>query len=396
MRAPIIELKIPRNSSHPWIYSKMVRHPSDEPAPGTIVELQSRDGRRVGWGTYHPKQMVAVRVLSEHPDDVIDLAFFKRRIDGAKRFREETLGLLTVTDSYRLIHGEADGLSGVVIDKLGDTLVIEAYSAGLSQFGELVVKAVRELYPGCRAGIRQVPRIEKQEGFSLKELAQKYPLPPETVVHENGLKFKVNLATGHKTGFFLDQRDNRMKAARLARGMSVLDLCCYTGGFAIAALGRGAVEVTGVDLDEKAIETAKANAALNHLPRDNQRLKFIHRDVFDFLREAVREKRQADMVIVDPAKFVASRDDFNRGLAKYRDLNQMAVKTVRPGGIYITCSCSGLVSEETFRNTVSHAAAEAGRTLQFFESAGAGPDHPVSSSYPEGRYLKVLFARVMD
>ncbi|MCU0722191.1 MAG: class I SAM-dependent rRNA methyltransferase [Planctomycetes bacterium] len=396
MTLPVLELKTVRNSRHPWIFTKMVRHPRPRPAPGAIVEVVDREGNFAGRGFYHPANTVAVRLLTEDPAEAVDEAFFLRLFSRARALREEILGLPKVTDAYRLVHGEADGLSGAAVDKYADVLVVEAYCAGIRTAGEWIARALQALYPGARVVFRVSEKVEQRERADFSALRKAWPAPPRVQIAENGLKMQVDLAAGHKTGYFLDQRDNRRDLAALSRGKSVWDLFCYTGGFGLSALLGGAREVTAVDLDEAALTTAKYNAKRNGLPGEGQSWRGEHRDVFEFLREAAAQGRQADVVVVDPAKLASVRAELPRGLKTTGDLNRLAARAVRPGGVLLTCSCSGLIREDQFRSVVSRAAAEAGRILQVFRETGPAPDHPVSSVFPEGRYFKALWARVFD
>jgi 23S rRNA (cytosine1962-C5)-methyltransferase len=389
---PIVNLKINRNSTHPWIFARMVEPPLEALQPGALVEVRSRSGAFACWGSYHPKQMIMVRVLGEDPATPPCEESVVRTLTRARELREEVLRLPDITDSYRLVHSEADGLCGFVVDKLGDVIAIESFSAAINTLGMWIARALSRLYPSCRVAVLPADKIERLERVSCAEIAAAWPAPASTEVREHGLRFGVDFATGHKTGFFLDQRDNRLLVRRMARDAAVLDLCCYTGGFALNAAAGGAARVVGVDLDEKAIARARRNAEINGV---SARCEFLHADAFDYLRETIRGGERFDLVIADPAKFVPRRDDLAKGLAKYRDLNRLAVQAVKPGGVLVTCSCSGLVDRRTFYETVRQASADAGRTMQVLYTTGAGPDHPVWSAFPEGEYLKALFARVV-
>jgi 23S rRNA (cytosine1962-C5)-methyltransferase len=387
---PVVRLKTMRNSTHPWIFGKMVRRPERRLAPGALVEVQARDGSFVGRGIYNPLKTIALRILTEEPGEGLDEAFFRKRLVAAKALREDVLRLGEQGDSYRLVHSESDGLPGLVVDKFGDVLVVEPFSAGYVVLGPTVVKILRELYPGKRVCFRPDPRTEEIEGVSFSAVARQFPAPDGVEIRENKLRMWVDFRGGHKTGFFLDQRENRARVGELSRGREVLDLCCYTGGFAISALLGGARSAVGVDLDERALVTARKNAE-----RNNVRAEWTHANVFDYLRRAQAEGRKYDLVVADPSKLAGVKAEISRGMRTYGDLNKLAISAVRPGGLVVTCSCSGLISPDAFMTIVRNSAGEAGAVLKVLAITGAAPDHPVASNFPEGRYLKVIFAQVL-
>jgi 23S rRNA (cytosine1962-C5)-methyltransferase len=383
-----ITLKGGRLGRYPWIFSKMVMHPRRRPEPGALVEVWAKGGVFVGRGIYHPDRTLAVRLLTRDPEERVDGELIYRRIAAARALREDVLRIPEKSDSYRLVHAEADGLSGLVIDKFADVFVVEPFSAGYLGLGPCVAQALQRLYPGCRIAFRPDEKTEKTEGISFGMLSSRYPPPAYVDIRENGLRLRVDFTAGHKTGYFLDQRDNRAFAASFAAGKTVWDLFCYTGGFGLAAAQAGAAEVSSVDLDEKALQTAGDNAKRNGLT-----VNYVHRNCFDFLRERTAEGRRADMIIVDPAKLAAVKEEIPRALKTYHDINRLAIEALRPGGILVSCSCSGLVGEAQFLSVLSAAAREANQELQIFRIVGAAPDHPWSTDFPEGRYLKAVFAR---
>lgn len=388
---PVVELAARRNSLHPWIFQKMVNRPKHKLRPGTLVTVMTREGEFIGRGIYNPNGGIAVRLLTELESEPLDRNFFFSRLRQAKHLREEILRVGDQSDSYRLVHAEGDGLSGLIIDKYADVLVIEPYSAGYVTAIQWIDESLRELYPGCRIAVRPDAKQSEREGVTSEcaDLERRYPAPDSVTIRENAIRMKINFKSGHKTGYFLDQRDNRLAVARMSPGRSVLDLFCYTGGFSISAAAAKASSVTGVDLDENALSTAKENSRLNGV-----RPEFIHLNVFDYLRKQVEEKRQYDLIVVDPSKLAGVRDEISRGKKTYGDLNRLAMKAVRPGGVLVTCSCSGLISEPDFLAILTRAAAEAGVIFQAFQVAGASSDHPVTSIFPEGRYLKSVLARI--
>jgi len=383
---PVVRLKIERRSNHPWIFQKMVEKPVAKPKPGTIVDIVDVTGTWVGRGFYNGHSRIALRVLTENPDEVVDQAFFAARIRAAVALRRDLLRLDEVSDAWRVVHSEGDGLSGLVVDRYGDLLVVEFFSAGAFRHREWIYAALREAFPDCRFYSFAEEHVQKQESFDFR--APDAPAP--SVISEYGLKFRASPGSGHKTGFFADQRDNREFLSRFTAGKRVLDICCNSGGFAIYAKARGeAEEVIGIDLDEEILEIAEKNARLN-----NVKVRFVQADLFPWLRDAGARGEQFDVVILDPAKLTRDRDQVIPALKKYLDMNKLAMSVVKPGGILLTCSCTGLVSEEQFLDMLRRAAFYAGRTVQILKVAGAGGDHPFMAHVQESRYLKAVFCRV--
>jgi 23S rRNA (cytosine1962-C5)-methyltransferase len=385
---PVIHLKIERRSTHPWIFQKMVEKPAVRPKPGSVVEIIDREGNFAGRGFYNGHSRIALRVLTADPGETIDEAFFTRRIAEAVSLRRNVLKLDRATDAYRLIHSEGDGLSGLVVDRFADTLVIEYFSAGMFRQRDLIRRALLEHFPGADVYSFAEEHVQKQESFDFSAPAA----PAPTVIHEHGVRFHAAPGTKHKTGFFADQRDNRKTLSEFCGdGKRVLDLCCNSGGFAIYAktIG-GAGDVVGVDLDEEILGVAERNAKLN-----KARVRFVQADIFAWLRDvAVLNRDQYDVVVLDPAKMTRDREQVIPALKKYLDMNKLALAAVKPGGIFLTCSCTGLVSEEQFLDMLRRAAFYANRTVQVLKVSGAGPDHPFLANVPESRYLKAVFCRV--
>lgn len=367
----------------------MIRHPRKRLPPGTLVEVISREGTFIGRGIYNYKSNIGIRLLTENISEQLDREFFFKKLEQARILREEILGIQKTSNSYRLVHGEADGLSGLIIDKFADVFVVEPYSAGYLGTMEWIVSSLQSLYPGSRIVVHPDERIAAKEGADFLRVARIYSGTDYVEIKENFLAMKVNLKTGHKTGFFLDQRENRLTLSQYCRDKEVLDCFCYTGGFAISAMLAGAKSAIGIDLDEKALETAQENARLNSV-----KVTFQHVNVFDHLRMMISKGIQADVVVLDPAKLAGCTEEIRRAHRTYGDINRLGMQVIRPGGILLTCSCSGLVSERDFLSILTRSAAEAGVVLQFFKIAGASSDHPFSSIFPEGRYLKAVFARV--
>ena len=383
---PVIQLKIERRSNHPWIFQKMVEKPVAKPKPGTIVDIVDNTGHWVGRGFYNGHSRIALRVLTEDHDEAIDEAWFARKIRAAVALRRDLMHLDQTTDAWRVVHSEGDGISGLVVDRYGDLLVVEFFSAGPFRYREWIYAALRAEFPGCRFYSFSEEHVQKQESFDFRS-----PPPPEpSVITEHGLKFRASPGSGHKTGFFADQRDNREYLTRFTAGKRVLDICCNSGGFAIYAKARGgADEVIGIDLDEEILEVAEKNARLN-----NASVKFVQADLFHYLRDAHQRGEQFDVVILDPAKLTRDREQVIAALKKYNDMNKLAMQVIKPGGVLLTCSCTGLVGEEEFLDMIRRAAFYAGRTVQVLKVAGAGADHPFMAHVKESRYLKAVFCRV--
>lgn len=384
---PVVRLKIERRSNHPWIYQKMVEKPAERPRPGSVVDIVDATGRWVGRGFYNGHSRIALRVLTERPEEAIDGAFFARRLAAAVSLRREVLGLDRVTDAWRVCHAEGDGLSGLVVDRFGDTLVTEYFSAGMFRQREVIRSALDALFPGSKHYAFAEEHVAKQESFDFRA----GPAPEPIVITEHGLRFRAAPGSRHKTGFFADQRDNRRRLAEFCAGRRVLDLCCNSGGFAIyaKALG-GAGEVVGLDIDREVLALAESNARLNRA-----RLRWVEADLFHWLREYQQGAREPfDVVILDPAKMTRDREQVIPALKKYLDMNRLALGAVRPGGIFLTCSCTGLVDEAQFLDMLRRAAYFAGRSVQVLAVSGAGADHPWLAHVPESRYLKAVFCRV--
>lgn len=389
MNAPLpsVRLKNAWKSTHPWIFQRLVDKPAQRPKPGAIVDVLGVEGDWIGRGFYNGHSRIAVRILETNPDIDVDAGWFARKIAAAVSLRRDVLKLDEVSDAWRVVHSEGDGLSGLVVDRYGDLLVVEFFSAGMFRHREWIYDALKAQFPGCRFYSFADEHVQKQESFDFRGTE---PVPP-AVITEYGIKFRADPAGAHKTGFFADQRENRQWLSQQVIGKTVLDLCCNTGGFAVYSAVRGATEVLGVDIDADVIEIAKSNAKLN-----NVRPRFVQADIFPWLRDAGIRGDQYDVVILDPAKMTRDREQVIPALKKYLDMNKLALGVVKPGGLFATFSCTGLVSEDQFLDMLRRAAYYSGRTVQVLKVAGAGADHPWLAQVQESRYLKAVFCRVVD
>jgi 23S rRNA (cytosine1962-C5)-methyltransferase len=325
-----------------------------------------------------------------HGDAPVTDALLHQLLERAIDLRLGPLALPATTDAFRVVHSDGDGLGGLIVDKFGDVLSVQVHSLGMWQrLGPMLARLHERLGTG-RTMLHVDPAVARQEGIRVQDHAS--DAVRAVKIREHGIRYEVDFATGHKTGFFCDQRENRRRLARWTQGKRVLDLCCYTGGFALAAkVAGGADSVTAVDLDEDAIAQARRNANLNMA-----RIEWVHCDAYAYARQMRKDRKSFEVVILDPPKLVEGRDELEQdeGITRYEDLNSLGIVVTEPGGLLVTCSCSGRVSAEEFERLVIRSAHRVGRKLQFLDRTGAGEDHPVMSNCPESRYLKVLWARV--
>ncbi|MGB8932525.1 MAG: class I SAM-dependent rRNA methyltransferase [Anaeromyxobacteraceae bacterium] len=377
-------------AGHPWVFKKAIDRPAKLPA-GTIVDVEE-DGRFVARGYFDPASVIAVRVLTREPAEAIDAAFWRRRVARAVQLRKE---LVHGTTGYRLVHGESDGLPGVVADRYDRTLVLKLYSAGLTPWRGQIVEALRAESEGISGvfGRDEIPRDDDDEGGAPAGRVLWGAEPPERIViDEHGMKILVDVRRGQKTGFFLDQRENRRLVRELARGRGdALNLFSYTGGFSVAAALGGAKHVVSVDVDRDAIALAREVFKENGLdPADHA---FASEDAFEILARYKKEGRRFDLVVCDPPAFAKSQKAVEGALSGYASLNRAALAVLAPGGLLVTASCSARVSAEQFFDAVKEAAFKARVDLQVVAETRQPPDHPVSPQFREGRYLKCLVLR---
>ncbi|SFI34514.1 class I SAM-dependent rRNA methyltransferase [Planctomicrobium piriforme] len=379
---PVVQLK--SETRHPTVYRKRIAEVDPRAKHGDLVRVMALSGEQIGYGLWNPRAEATVRILSWNEPPTTE-AWWRDRIDMAVRLRK-LMHLEDTTTAYRVLHAEGDGLPGLVVDRYENVLSLEAFTLGMYQRSEAIAKALAASLHLRDWIVRPGPGTLDQEGF----LADGFASPgaaQRVLVREHGVTFEINPAEGHKTGFFCDQRENRQRLREFCRGKSVLDLCCYSGGFAINAALAGASEVTAVDLDEEAIKLARRNAQLN-----KANIKFVHADAFSYMRDMQRNGKTFDVVILDPPKLMRSREEAADGQSKYFDLNKLAAPLVESGGLLLTCSCSGLFSMDEFTRTVRAACGE--RRPQLLLRSGAGPDHPVSLGCLESEYLKCLWLRM--
>ncbi len=374
-------------AGHPWVFRKALERVPRIP-PGSVVDL-TENGKFVARGYFDPHSAISVRVLTRDPRQNIDAAFFAQRVKRALTERRELIDL-TDTDSFRLLHGEGDGLPGVVVDLYGKYAVMKLYSAGLTPYRGLLVEALKAAVPDLAGiiGRDEVGRddVDEDEGRGSGRMLWGAEAPELLSIRERGANFLVDAWRGQKTGFFLDQRENRYLIRRLAKGRDVLNCFCFSGGFSVNAALGGAKSVFSVDLDPDAIALARENFKRNELPAE--KYDFLAADVFKLLASFREEGRTFDLIILDPPAFAKSQRAVQAAIDGYASLNRQALGLLRPGGLLATASCSARVSPDAFTGAVKEAAFKAGVDLAMVEERYQPPDHPVRLQFPEGKYLK--------
>ena len=382
---------------HPWLFSGAVAQLDGRARPGDTVDVVSHDGRPLARAAWSPASQIRARIWSFDPHETIDHAFFKRRVAAAVA-RRAALPELAGQQGQRLLHAESDGLPGVIADRYGDTVVVQLTTAGADKWRVAIADSLHKatgcarIYERSDVEVRGLEGLEPVTGWLLGEACR-----DELVIEENGVKMAVDIVAGHKTGFYLDQRDNRRRVAELARDRRVLNCFCYTGGFSLQALAGGAREVVSVDSSGPALATAQRNLALN--PQlDASRAVWREADVFAELRTLRGSGETYDLIVLDPPKFAHTAAHAERAARAYKDINLSALRLLAPGGLLMTYSCSGGIPAELFQKIVAGAALDAGASTQrrtrIVQRLQGATDHPVDLAFPEGDYLKGLLLQV--
>lgn len=379
---------------HPWIFSRGISKVEGAPQLGETVDVYSHSGQWLAKAAYSPHSQIRARVWS-FDNQTIDTHFFINRIEKAQQLREEFILRDGVT-GYRLIAAESDGLPGITIDKYQQYLVCQLLSAGAEYHKDNLIAALKHCFPDCSIYERSDVAVRKKEGLEERVGILHGEMPPESVViEENGVKISVDIVGGHKTGFYLDQRDSRYQSMKYVKDKEVLNCFSYTGGFGLYALKGGAKRVINADVSQPALDTAKLNATINEFDISKKRAAFLNADVFKLLREYRDQGTQFDVVIMDPPKFADSKAQLSGACRGYKDINMLAMQILKPGGTLLTYSCSGLMDQVLFQKIIADAALDAQREVKFIERFEQAADHPVDSAYPEGFYLKGFACKVM-
>jgi 23S rRNA (cytosine1962-C5)-methyltransferase len=379
---PQVRLLAPRLPQHPAIFRRALQADA-RLAPGSVVDLVDDGGRFLARGFWNGHARIGLRVLTRDAHESIDSVWIGARVKAAMALRA-WLGLDEAAGALRLIHAEGDGLPGLVVDRYADLLVIEYFAAGMWKLRGAIEAALLAQYPAATLYHFAETHVQKQESFDCRPA----PIPAPRWIREHDLEFQVQPGIRHKTGFFVDQREHRARLGAWATGR-MLDLCCNSGGFALNAARAGCTQVIGVDLDAEVLQLARSNAERNALQAE-----FVAADVFAYLEQALAAGQRWDTVVLDPAKLTRDAARLPQALRTYVAMNALAMRALAPGGLLLSCSCTGLVDEAAFLEALRRAAALVGRDLQILHVGGAGADHPWRVAAPEGRYLKTVFARV--
>ncbi|WP_171375276.1 class I SAM-dependent methyltransferase [Vibrio jasicida] len=379
---------------HPWIFSRGISKVEGEPALGETVDVFTHDGKWLAKAAYSPISQIRARIWSFEKEE-INKAFFVKRFNNAQLLREDIIERDGLT-GYRLIAAESDGMPGVTIDRYQNFFVCQLLSAGAEYNKQAIVDALVECFPDCNVYERSDVAVRKKEGLKETTGVLHGEEPPKSVViEENGVKISVDIVGGHKTGFYLDQRDSRQQAMKYVKDKEVLNCFSYTGGFGLYALKGGAKRVINADVSQPALDTAKFNAELNEFDISKKRAVFLNADVFKLLREYRDQGTKFDVVIMDPPKFAESKAQLNGACRGYKDINMLAMQILNPGGTLLTYSCSGLMDQVLFQKIIADAAVDANRQVKFVERFEQAADHPTDTAYPEGFYLKGFACKVL-
>jgi len=379
---------------HPWVFSGAIADGRGNPGLGDTIEVRDSHNKVLGLGAWSPVSQIRVRMWTFDSSTRVDEDFFRNAVERCVRARLARGFVFDSVSAFRLIHAENDGLPGCIVDRYGDYLCVQFLSAGWEVWSKALLTALLACEPACKGVLeRSDADVRSKEGLESRVRVLWGDVPHEPVeITENGMRLRVDLWKGHKTGYYLDQRDARRRIGELSRGRRVLNCFCYTGGFGLFALRGGAASVNQVDVSREALDLARIHAEINGL--DCPELVHTEADVFAFLRKCRDRAETFDLIVLDPPKFVDSQSSLDKAARGYKDINLLAFKLLAPGGLLATFSCSGLMGAELFQKIVADAAADARRPAQILEKFGQPSDHAVSTAFPEGFYLKGLLCQV--
>lgn len=376
---------------HPWIFSKAIKKVDGDPKLGETVDVLAPDGQWLAKAAYSPHSQIRARIWTFNREDEIDFDFFCDKIARAKAIRQPIIER-SQTDAYRLLCAESDGLPGITLDVYGDTLVCQMLSAGAELQKELFYGALKQQFPGFNIYERSDVDVRGKEGLKKVTGLVHGEVKDKIVIQENGIKALVDIVKGHKTGYYNDQRDNRLALEKYSADAEVLNCFSYTGTFGLYAARGGAKFITQVDMSADALEIAQENAELNQI--DLTKMDFVKADVFKLLRSYREQGKKFDVIVMDPPKFVENKGQLRSASRGYKDINMLAMQLLNPGGYLLTFSCSGLMDQALFQKIIADAALDAQRDMVFVEKLSQAQDHVIGSAYPEGFYLKGFVCQV--
>ena len=388
MKRVVLKRKISNRvvNGHPWVFNNEINLMDDSVIAGDSVEVVSHDGKFIGYGYVNPKSVIPVRIISRDKSDKIDNAFFLKKIKAAWEYRKK----IGYTENCRLVFGEADGLPQLIIDKFNDYFVIQTLAYGIDVWKDAIVDALNELFSPKGIYERNDVPIRELEGMQQKKGFLSEPFETKIMINENGLKFMVDIEKGQKTGYFLDQQDNRRAIQHIVKGADVLGAFCYTGTFEIHAAHYGAKHVLGLDISEAAVQQSIENAALNGLTN----CSFQAINAFDALKQWTKEEKRWDVVMLDPPSFTKTRENIQKAISGYKEINLRGMKLLKPGGFLVTSSCTNLIQPDLFYQIIEMAAKDARRSLRQVVFQAQSPDHPIIRGLENTNYLKFLIVQV--
>jgi Predicted SAM-dependent methyltransferases len=374
---------------HPWIFGNEIEETEEAIQPGNIVTVFNSDKKFIGRGFINPKSQIAVRLLTRNETVAIDAHFFHRCIEKAWAYRQK----IGYQENCRLVFGEADGLPGLIIDKFGEHFVIQTLALGMDLWKPAITHALKKIFSAEKIYERNDVPVRELEGMIQQKGFLSAPFDPKIKIRENGIQFEVDLENGQKTGYFLDQHENRRHIEHIVKDAEVLGAFCYTGSFEVHAGYYGAKSVLGLDISETAIQQARQNAKINGL---EEKVRFEALNAFDVLKKWSRENRKFDVVMLDPPAFTKNRENINKALSGYKEINLRGMKLLRSGGFLVTSSCTNLVSPQAFLETIHSAAKDAGKIIRQVRYQAQSPDHPIAWGLENTHYLKFLIVEVSN
>jgi len=376
-------------NGHPWIFGNEIAETEETVKPGDIVTVFNGDKKFIGKGFINPKSQIAIRLLTRNESEVIDDHFIRQRIEAAWNYRKK----LGYTENCRLVFGEADGLPALIIDKFGEHFVVQTLALGIDIWKPVIVSSLKEIFKTDKIYERNDVPVRELEGMVQHKGFLSSPFDTRIIIRENGLQFEADLENGQKTGYFLDQQDNRRAIRHIVKDAEVLGAFCYTGSFEVHAGHYGARSVLGLDISENAVALATNNAKLNGM---EGKVRFEALNAFDVLKKWSRDTKKFDVVMLDPPAFTKNRENIGKAISGYKEINLRGMKLLRSGGFLVTSSCTNLVSPQVFLDTIRSAAKDAGKKLRQVVFQAQSPDHPIVWGLENTHYLKFLIAEVTD